>query len=165
MNFFRAMKSAIMCKGASSKQSKFADAMSVFRLFCTFSARLLLLGVLPLHLSGEVIRIPYYIECTSLSEVEKDQLKARLSLETSDICGAIKIGIVPEGEHIDMSLPPNYFLVQYNLWIKKWESSLRKNSLDYEEVIQFDKTANAFEALAKWVSKVRKGEVVWKSKP
>jgi len=118
------------------------------------SDRLLRFGILGLLVgvafaapaSAQQVRIPYRSECTHNAE----QVRIASDILQVDVCKHIEAGLLAPGEVYDMDQPVNNFSKQLFKWVDMLNKEDSSGSLDYKEVIQFNKVEDAFKRLQRW---------------
>lgn len=86
----------------------------------------------------------------------KKQLECNRKLEVESCLVLVESGLLHPGI-IDLSHPNVRFQLAYNRWIRLWNKSIDQGSVDYNEVIAFERMVESFEKFVDRVEKERKG--------
>lgn len=109
--------------------------------------------IIPRAILGEKLFIPPIYE---LRGDLKKQSECNRKLEIDNCLALVEIGLLEPGE-VDLNHPNVRFQLAYNRWIRLWNKSVEQGSVDYQEVIAFERVVKSFEKFVDRVEKERKG--------
>jgi len=103
-------------------------------------------------LKAEKLFIPPVYE---LRNDQAKQIECNRKLEIENCLALVETGLLEPGI-IDLDHPNVRFQLAYNRWIRLWNKSVDQGSVDYQEVIAFEKVVKSFEQFVDRVERERK---------